>query len=78
MDHGELLDNCSWYDKWQFSADISNISLLQIKAIENLGSTVTQYLTMHVSILDQFEYFNINISRSRKVKYDSVIVLSIH
>ncbi len=22
MDLGALLDNCSWYDKWQFSADL--------------------------------------------------------
>ncbi len=40
---GALLDNCSWYNKWRFSADFTCIknSLLQTKPFENLGLTLT-------------------------------------
>ncbi len=34
MDLDVLLENCSWYDKWQFSADVYQNSLLQTKIIE--------------------------------------------
>ncbi len=37
MDLGHLLDNSSYYDKWQFPANLCQNSLLQTKTIDTLG-----------------------------------------
>ncbi len=43
MDLGFLVDNCSWYEKWQFSADIYQ-KLLQTKTLKIFNShTVPQH-----------------------------------
>ncbi len=42
------------------------------------GLTLTQYLTMHVSILDHIRHLNFDLLRSLKVKCDSVSGLPIY
>ncbi len=58
MDLGARLDNCSWYNKWQFSTDFHNSSLLRI--VLNFALTLTQDLTMLVSILDDCQHLNLS------------------
>ena len=71
MDLGALLDNCSWYDNGNFLQTCIKNTLLQTKSIEIL--TLTQYLTMRVSILDHFQHLNFDLSSSVKVKCDGGI-----
>ncbi len=42
------------------------------------GLTLTQYLTMHVSILDHIRYLNFDLLRSLKVKCDGLTGLPIY
>ncbi len=71
MDLGDLIDNWSWYHKWQFSADLYPKLPAANSNKWNLGWTLTQYLTMHVSIFDLLQ--RLDLSSSLKVKCDGGI-----
>ncbi len=73
MDLDTLFDNYSWYDKWQFSADMSAYCC-RVKQLKSWDSSHTPPI-MHVSILDHFQHFNFDLVRSLKVKCDGAIVL---
>ncbi len=70
-DLGAMLDSCSWDDIGNFLQTCIKNSLLQTKSIKK-KLTLTQYLTMHVSILDHIRHLNFDLSGSLKVKGDSV------
>ncbi len=65
MYRGVWLDNCSWYDKWQFSADLYKNSLLQTKQLKSWVSTHTVRVPHHASILDHFQHLNFDLSDVR-------------
>ena len=62
MDLGARLDSCSRYDIGNF---------LQTCKSRVKSQTLPHY-AMHVSILDHFQHFNFDLSRSLKVKCDGI------
>ena len=73
MDLGDLLGSCSKYDIFCILGSKSHGSRLnQLKSTVN---SHTEYLTIHVSILDHFRHLNFDLSKSSRLKYDGSIEL---
>ena len=53
-------------------------SQLRTKSIEIWVKSLTQYFTMHLSILDHIRHFNFDLPRSLKVKCDGGFGLPIY
>ncbi len=66
MDLGLLLDTCSWYDKWQFFADLFDYNIWPNSAL------------LRDIRLRNMSHPEFDLSRSPRVKCDSVFGLAIY
>ena len=57
---------------------VSKTNCCRLNELKSRGLTLTQYLTMHVSILDDFRHLSFKLSRPSKVKCDGGIGLPIY
>ena len=77
-DIGALLDSCSWDDIGNsFCRLVSKTHCCRLNRLK-CGLTLTQYLIMHVSIINHIRCFNSDLSASLKVKCDCLTGLPIY
>ncbi len=76
MDLGTLLDSCGWHGICNFLQTGIKTHCWRLNQLKSGSQSTSQYLTIHVSILDHFQQLNFDLLGSFNVKSNGGIGLT--